>query len=51
MIIASFFDDLIVTGNSLDLLSKVKGAFKENYTMSDLGALGYRLRNVHIVYE
>ena len=43
VIIALYVDDLILTSNSSDLLSKVKVALKENYKMTDLGELSWCL--------
>jgi hypothetical protein len=51
VIIALYVDDLILTSKSSDLLSKVKVALKENYKMTGLGALVYRLHNVKTVYD
>ena len=43
VIIALYVDDLILTSNSSDLLSKVKSALKEKYKMTDLGELSWCL--------
>ena len=43
VILAVYVDDLIVTSNSSDLLSKVKVALQENYKMTDLGELSWCL--------
>jgi hypothetical protein len=43
VIIALYVDDLILTSNSSDLLSKVKVSLKENYKMTDLGELSWCL--------
>jgi len=43
VIIALYVDDLVVTCNSSDLLSKIKVALKENYKMTDLGELSWCL--------
>jgi hypothetical protein len=43
VIITLYVDDLIVTCNSSDLLSKVKVALKENHKMTDLGELSWCL--------
>jgi hypothetical protein len=43
VIIALHVDDLIVTSNSTDFLSKVKAGVKENCKMSDLGELSWFL--------
>jgi hypothetical protein len=44
VIIALYVDDLMLTSNSSDLLSKVKVALKQNYKMTDLGELSWCLR-------
>ena len=51
VIIALYVHDLILTCISSDLPCKVKAALKENYQMTDLGALEYRLHNVNTVYD
>jgi len=55
VILARYVDDLILTCDSRDLVSKVKGALKENDKMTDLGELSwclrYKLQNVKTVYD
>jgi hypothetical protein len=43
VIIALYIDDLVLTSNSSDLLSKVKAALKEDYKMTELGKLSWCL--------
>ena len=43
LIVAVYVDDLLVTGTSLELITKFKKGMAENFEMSDLGKLTYYL--------
>ena len=43
LIVGVYVDDLLITGTSIDIISKFKKQMKEKFEMSDLGKLAYYL--------